>query len=103
MQHGAGVSMIFAIRVRELYFQRAIIREFYRRAESLAGSQLVLAECRAGIVHNEGGKWTRAGVDQLDRHHMGAATREEGNQQQSETNSRGLHFFSITRAASTAP
>src|SRR5438270_12980051 len=95
--------MVAAIGVRELHFQRTIIREFYWRAEAFAGSQLVLAKCRAGIVNDDGGNGLAAGIDELDADHMSAAPGEEGNQQQSETKSLDPHFFSITRAASTAP
>src|SRR5438270_8975409 len=95
--------MIAAIGVRELHFQRAVVREFYRRAESFAGSQLVLAKRCTGIVNDDGGNGLAAGIHELDADHMSAAPSEEGNQQQSEIKSSGPHFFSITRAASTAP
>ncbi len=81
MQHWAGVSMVAAICICELHFQLAIIRKFYRRAEGFAWSQLVLAKRCAGIIHDNGGQWAGAGIDQLDRHHMSAASSEEGKQQ----------------------
>ena len=87
MEHWPGVSMVTAIRVRELDLSAAPLSvSFTGELKVSPGASLSFAKCCAGIVNDDGGNGLGTGINQLDCDHVGAAAREEGKQQAKRNN-----------------
>jgi len=91
----------------KLDFQRAGVERLDGVGEGLVWREGVYAKRSLWVVDDDGRDVLLAGVDQRNLNHAGTASGQDKNNQQRDGESKGfhffLHFFSMTRAASTAP
>src|SRR5262245_48579543 len=107
VQGQATVSVITALGVGKLQFQWTGLQRFDGIRKSLSRRERVLAKSSARVIDNDGLDGFRAGVNEIYFDHPGAAASHRKNRRKNNDQQAGaavsFHFFSITRAARTAP
>ncbi len=100
------ISMNDAHGVCELDLQRSSFDHLDTVGKSRALRQRIFAEGGIRVINNDGPDRLSAGVSQIDLNDMSAAACYRDQEDENHGETEGLHlsyFFSMTRAASTAP